>query len=33
MVLSVPMYVFYELSILYGILRNRKLRKREAGST
>ena len=33
LVLSVPMYLFYELAILYGVLRNRRLRKREAGST
>lgn len=33
MVLSVPMYLFYELSIVYGIVRNRRLRKREAAST
>jgi sec-independent protein translocase protein TatC len=33
MVLSVPMYLFYELSILFGILRNRRLRNREAAST
>jgi sec-independent protein translocase protein TatC len=32
MVLSVPMYLFYEISILYGVLRNRLLRKREAKS-
>jgi sec-independent protein translocase protein TatC len=32
MVLSVPMYLFYEFSILFGIVRNRRLRKREAAS-
>jgi sec-independent protein translocase protein TatC len=33
MVLSVPMYVFYEISILYGIVRNRRLQRREARAT
>jgi Sec-independent protein secretion pathway component TatC len=32
MVLTVPMYLFYEFSILFGIVRNRRLRKREAAS-
>jgi sec-independent protein translocase protein TatC len=31
--LSVPMYLFYEISILFGILRHRRLRKREAATT
>ena len=33
LVLSVPMYLFYEISILYGVLRERRLRKREARSS
>lgn len=31
MVLAVPMYVFYEVAILIGRLRNRRLRRAEAG--
>lgn len=30
LVLTVPMYIFYEIAILYGVLRNRRIRKREA---
>ncbi|MFQ5558196.1 MAG: twin-arginine translocase subunit TatC [Acidimicrobiales bacterium] len=32
MVLSVPMYLFYEISILYGIIHDRRRRKRETAT-
>ena len=33
MALSVPMYIFYELAILWGIIARRRQRKREAAGS
>ena len=33
MALSIPMYAFYEISIIWGVVTNRRRRKREAAAT